>query len=131
MSYSVGKMPPTTDLKSFITELANKHKVLVFSKTTCPFCYQVSNYCVIYYMGENFLTQMLEFSLLFLACLDRAGFNFPYHQASVFQNFQISPLILYCYTSSCIIWLRRFIHWQFPILNNWTELSKLLQRSFD
>ncbi|XP_045164939.2 thioredoxin reductase 1, cytoplasmic-like isoform X2 [Mercenaria mercenaria] len=36
-------MPPTADLKSFITGLTKEHKVMVFSKTTCPFCIQVKN----------------------------------------------------------------------------------------
>lgn len=43
VAYSVAKMPPTTDLKAFIDGLTKEHKVMVFSKTTCPFCIQVKN----------------------------------------------------------------------------------------
>ncbi|KAL4225826.1 thioredoxin reductase [Mactra antiquata] len=42
LSYAVGKMPPT-DLKSFVNGLTTQHKVMVFSKTTCPFCTQVKD----------------------------------------------------------------------------------------
>lgn len=43
VNYSVVKMPPTPDMKSFITDLTKQHKVMVFSKTTCPFCTKVKN----------------------------------------------------------------------------------------
>lgn len=36
-------MPPTGDATNLVKDLTSKHKVLVFSKSTCPFCTKVKN----------------------------------------------------------------------------------------
>lgn len=41
-------MPPigdTRDLKSLIKEYIDQNKVMIFSKTTCPYCQKVSEIC--------------------------------------------------------------------------------------
>ena len=34
-------MPPTGDATNLVKDLTSKHKVLVFSKSTCPYCTKV------------------------------------------------------------------------------------------
>ena len=41
-AFFVGRMPPTGDLKNYVKDLSSKNKVLIFSKSTCPFCTRVS-----------------------------------------------------------------------------------------
>ncbi|WAR25975.1 TRXR1-like protein [Mya arenaria] len=36
--YLPGRMPPTGDARAYVTDLTKTHKVMVFSKSTCPFC---------------------------------------------------------------------------------------------
>ena len=46
------KMPPITDngnLKTVVNDYVTKNKVMVFSKTTCPFCTKVSLYVYAFY----------------------------------------------------------------------------------
>lgn len=42
-AFFVGRMPPTGDLKNYVKDLSSKNKVLIFSKSTCPFCTRVKN----------------------------------------------------------------------------------------
>ncbi|XP_052213921.1 thioredoxin reductase 1, cytoplasmic-like isoform X3 [Dreissena polymorpha] len=43
IEYTSTNMPPTKDIKDLIADLTKTHKVMVFSKTTCPFCDKVKN----------------------------------------------------------------------------------------
>lgn len=39
-------MPPVGNMRQVVTDLASKNKVMVFSKSTCPFCIRVSTLLV-------------------------------------------------------------------------------------
>ncbi|XP_052780440.1 thioredoxin reductase 1, cytoplasmic-like [Mya arenaria] len=41
--YLPGRMPPTGDARAYVTDLTKTHKVMVFSKSTCPFCVKVKD----------------------------------------------------------------------------------------